>query len=66
MTCVYSEKSTPTPFDPKLTDLNSGSMAIRDAFDYELFSTRVVCIPRGYPEEAERYGLDPKLVIELT
>lgn len=36
-----------------------------DAFDYEIYDTRVVCNPRGYPEEAERYGFDPSLIVEI-
>ena len=36
-----------------------------DAFDYEIYGTRVVCNPRGYPEEAERYGFDTQLIVEI-
>ena len=36
-----------------------------DAFDYKLFGTRVVCNPRGYPEEVGRQGFDPALVLDL-
>ena len=37
-----------------------------DDFDYQLFGTRVVCNPRGYPEEAGRHGFDPALVVEFV
>ncbi|MFB3107200.1 MAG: metallophosphoesterase, partial [Pseudomonadales bacterium] len=33
--------------------------------DYELFSTRVVCNPRGYLNEASSDGFAPDLVVEI-
>jgi len=36
-----------------------------DAFDYEIYDTRVVCNPRGYPEEAGLFGFNPGLVVEV-
>jgi len=33
--------------------------------DYELFSTRVVCNPRGYPNEASSAGFAPDFVVEI-
>lgn len=36
-----------------------------DAFDYEIYSTRVVCNPRGYPGEAERCGFNQRFVAEV-
>ncbi len=36
-----------------------------DSFDYQIFETRVVCNPRGYPEESGRYGFIPSLVVDL-
>ena len=33
--------------------------------DYEIFGTRVVCNPRGYPSEAPNSGFSPGLVVEL-
>jgi len=33
--------------------------------DYELFGTRVVCNPRGYPREFEKSGFRPDLVVEV-
>jgi Icc-related predicted phosphoesterase len=33
--------------------------------DYELFGTRVVCNPRGYPWEARGSAFDPGLIVEL-
>jgi Icc-related predicted phosphoesterase len=34
--------------------------------DYELFGTRVVCNPRGYPREKRGTAFNPGLVFELT
>jgi Icc-related predicted phosphoesterase len=34
--------------------------------DYELFGTRVVCNPRGYPREKRDSTFDPGLVVEIT
>ncbi len=34
--------------------------------DYELFGTRVVCNPRGYPRETRGSKFDPGLTIELS
>lgn len=34
--------------------------------DYELFGTRVVCNPRGYPREKRDSSFDPCLVVEVT
>lgn len=36
-----------------------------DAFDYELYGTKVVCNPRGYPEEANSSGFMPDLIVEV-
>lgn len=36
-----------------------------DAFDYQVYETRVVCNPRGYLEEFGRYGFRADLVVEL-
>ena len=33
--------------------------------DYELFGTRVVCNPRGYPSERQNKGFQKRLVVEL-
>ena len=33
--------------------------------DYEIFGTRVVCNPRGYPSEASAIGFSPELVVEV-
>ena len=33
--------------------------------DYEIFGTRVVCNPRGYPAESSARGFSPGLVVEL-
>ena len=33
--------------------------------DYELFGTRVVCNPRGYPNETSSDGFAPDLVVEI-
>lgn len=35
------------------------------ACDYEIYGTRVVCNPRGYPSESSARGFQPKLIIEL-
>lgn len=35
------------------------------ACDYEIFATRVVCNPRGYPSEASGKGFSPGLVVEI-
>lgn len=35
------------------------------ACDYEIFGTRVVCNPRGYPSEYSNKGFTPELVIEV-
>ncbi|MDX1480553.1 MAG: metallophosphoesterase [Woeseiaceae bacterium] len=35
------------------------------ACDYEIYGTRVVCNPRGYPSESDARGFQPDLVIEL-
>lgn len=35
------------------------------ACDYEIYGTRVVCNPRGYPSESNARGFQPDLVIEL-
>ena len=34
-----------------------------DPFDYELFATRVVCNPRGYPGEHLRNGFRPDFTL---
>jgi Icc-related predicted phosphoesterase len=34
-----------------------------EPFDYELFGTRVVCNPRGYPGEQDRIGFRPDLTV---
>ena len=33
--------------------------------DYELFGTRVICNPRGYPSEPSGRGFSPALVVEV-
>lgn len=33
--------------------------------DYEIFGTRVVCNPRGYPSESSARGFSPGLVVEV-
>lgn len=33
--------------------------------DYEIFGTRVVCNPRGYPSESSARGFSPELVVEI-
>lgn len=33
--------------------------------DYEIFGTRVVCNPRGYPTESLGEGFSPGLVVEV-
>ncbi len=33
--------------------------------DYEIFGTRVVCNPRGYPSEPDASGFSPGLVVEV-
>ena len=33
--------------------------------DYEIFGTRVVCNPRGYPSESSARGFSPELVVEV-
>jgi Icc-related predicted phosphoesterase len=33
--------------------------------DYEIFGTRVICNPRGYPGESPARGFLPQLVVEL-
>lgn len=33
--------------------------------DYEIFGTRVVCNPRGYPSESSSEGFSPGLVVEV-
>lgn len=35
------------------------------ACDYEIFATRVVCNPRGYPAEAATRGFSPDLLVEV-
>ena len=35
------------------------------ACDYEVFGTRVVCNPRGYPSESQARGFAPGLVVEV-
>jgi Icc-related predicted phosphoesterase len=35
------------------------------ACDYEIYGTRVVCNPRGYPSESSARGFSPGLVVEL-
>jgi len=35
------------------------------ACDYEIFGTRVVCNPRGYPTESSGEGFSPGLVVEV-
>ena len=35
------------------------------ACDYEVFGTRVVCNPRGYPSESSAEGFSPGLVVEI-
>jgi Icc-related predicted phosphoesterase len=34
--------------------------------DYELFGTRVLCNPRGYPREKRGSAFDPGLVVEIS
>ena len=34
--------------------------------DYEIFGTRVVCNPRGYPREFDKTGFRPGLLVELS
>ncbi len=36
-----------------------------DSFDYEIDNTRVICNPRGYPEETHTSGFVPDLVVEI-
>ena len=38
---------------------------MHDSFDYAIYATRVVCNPRGYPEEAAVSGFRPDLVVEI-
>ena len=38
---------------------------MHDSFDYEIYETRVICNPRGYPEEANLSGFVPDLTIEI-
>lgn len=38
---------------------------MHDPFDYHLNHTRVICNPRGYPEEADASGFVPDLVVEV-
>ena len=33
--------------------------------DYEIFSTRVVCNPRGYPSESSRSGFSAGLIVDV-
>jgi len=33
--------------------------------DYELFNTRIVCNPRGYPSESSGRGFSPGLIVEI-
>ena len=35
------------------------------ACDYEIFGTRVVCNPRGYPSESSARGFSPGLIVEV-
>jgi Icc-related predicted phosphoesterase len=35
------------------------------ACDYEIYGTRVVCNPRGYPSESTGKGFTPGLVVEI-
>jgi Icc-related predicted phosphoesterase len=39
---------------------------MHDALDYELHGTRVICNPRGYPNESTNSGFDPQLTVEIT
>jgi Icc-related predicted phosphoesterase len=34
--------------------------------DYELFGTRVVCNPRGYPGEKRGSAFDPGFIVEVS
>jgi len=35
------------------------------ACDYEIYGTRVMCNPRGYPSESSAEGFAPGLVVEI-
>jgi Icc-related predicted phosphoesterase len=36
-----------------------------EACDYELFNTRVICNPRGYPGERQQQPYRPELIVEI-
>lgn len=38
---------------------------MHDSFNYNIYNTRVICNPRGYPEEADTSRFRPDLVVEV-
>ncbi len=68
----FKEDALCPAFSSRLEELiKSGAPALwvhghtHDAFDYELYDTRVVCNPRGYPAEEGMYGFRPNILVNV-
>jgi Icc-related predicted phosphoesterase len=68
----YARDLLSPAFASSLEKLMDGDRALlwvhghmHDAFDYEIYGTRIVCNPRGYAPYALAQGFMPDLIVEI-